>query len=185
MQKSRSFLFPIFNFSRNASAICGHTYLGHVGYEGINIWGNFFYIKLNESKLRDSVIKEFRNHERFVVELHEEDCVLYVFRFSDEEKEKVVQPFLKGAYSKIDREYAKTYFPKISPESHRISTNWRILIKDNWEIPKNIKPLRKYWEERIGIPIPKNEEVWPKPRQKDEIYGQYSDDDDVALNLAA
>ncbi len=178
MQKSRSFLFPLFNFSSVVARACFKTYIGHAGYEGEDIWGNYFYVEITHEDNKEYIKKELRNHKRFVIELYHDESVIYVFEFSEYEKENIVGPFTMGKYSKICREYVNDKFPKLS-SSGAISSNWRILMKDDWAIPSNVVPLRVYWKNRMGVELPKDAEVWPKPRMKDEVFGQIVDNEDI------
>lgn len=79
--------------------------------------------------------------------------------------DKIVKPFLDGKYSKVDREYVDKHFP--DNPNHRLYGNGLVLRKH---------PAKKsYWESRIGVTLPTDAEVWPKPQEKNEIYGYVED----------
>ena len=168
-QLSTAFILPIFNFSEIIKKSYSKTYLGHRDYEGKDKWGNYLYLQVTSELLDGILLSELRNHERYVTELDEEDYVFFVFEFLPFEKENIVDPFLTGKYSQINKDYVNKYFP-MRNKNGSVSMNWRILSKDNWDIPKEILSLREYWLRRIGSPIPEDDEVWPKPKMEHEIF---------------
>ena len=148
-----------------------NTYLGHAHYEGSNVWGNYFYIQIVNELLDPTLLSNLRNHNQYETEIDDIDWVLFAFKFTPEQKTKIINPFLEGKYSKIDREYVRENFPMNS--NGKVSMNWRILNKDTWQIPHGIMPLREYWHRRIGQAIPVEGEVWPKAKMEYEIYDYY------------
>lgn len=171
IQKSRSLIYPLFNFPIRLSKLNIETYMGHAGYEGDSIWGNYFYVEINALDIQadETLAQMLRKHQRYVTELHEETSVMFVFEFKPTEKLNIVIPFLQGKYSEICRDYVNKYFTKYVG-NHELSVNWRILHKH--------VSLRHYWKNKIGTPIPEDSEVWPKPRMRDEIFGQVTLDQD-------
>lgn len=168
MQKSRSFILPMINLKVPNSTII-NTYLGNTEYQGDNNWGKYLYVEIEDQHIK-SVWEEIKTHPQYVTYFHcsENSNAFIVFEITNNQR-KIVDPFLQGKYSEIDRDYVNKYFTKYINEN--ISLNWRILHKDeNWDRPANLMSLRDYWYSRIGIEIPKDAEVWSRPKQEDEIY---------------
>jgi hypothetical protein len=98
------------------------------------------------------------------------DRVGYIWELTDTEKEKIVHPFLEGKYSLIDREYVTNNFPEkefigfdvFGKPQYKTLTNWKILTKS--------PELRNWQEERLGVSLPEDAEVWAKPEKKEEIF---------------
>ncbi len=85
---------------------------------------------------------------------------MFIFEPDQKTKETILQPFSKGEYSKIDRDYVEKYYNYTLPDKTR-PINYLILTKDY--------SLKIYWEERIGLSIG-DQEVWDRPKPEDEIY---------------
>lgn len=95
-----------------------------------------------------------------------EGDTLYVFSLSESEVEGVVKPFMKGEYSKIDRDYVTKHFP--NDPGHRLYGNRLVLDKSG--------VLRKLIEEELDVRLPKGAEVWAKPKLEQEVYAyEFSD----------
>lgn len=87
---------------------------------------------------------------------------MFVFRIPEEVKEGLVKPVLEGAYSKADKGLVEKYFSDPKRQGNR-----QVFAKD---------PVYKtYWEELIGMPLPEDAEVWPKPTPSRETYGYVKD----------
>ena len=84
-----------------------------------------------------------------------------VFSFAHGEYvEGTVKPFLKGAYSKMERAYVEKYFPNV--KTHPRYGNRLVMDKH---------PSYKAWqEERIGVSLPDDAEVWCKVKMTDETF---------------
>jgi len=85
---------------------------------------------------------------------------VYVFTISEEDREKVVKPFMEGKYSQIDRAYVDKYFPAIP--SHKLYGNRLVLDRS--------KVFKQMWEEKIGVELPEDAEVWSRPTPQNETY---------------
>ena len=170
MQKSTSFLVPMMNFSGSVYPSLIGSYIGNVEYEGDADWGNYLYLEYEYDKNKQYIYNEIREHAQFIDELHDDNSIIFILKFTDKQRETIVNPFKEGKYSKIDRNYVAKYFPKYNREG-RVSNNWRILMKDEWDRPNYIISLRDYWEGRIGIPIPVDAEVWDRPMKREEVRG--------------
>lgn len=77
----------------------------------------------------------------------------------------IVEPFLNGKYSKIDRQYVTSKFPIIEGRTRSL----------NREILDMSPRIRDYQSNRIGIKLPDNAEVWDKPVQAKEVFGFSAD----------
>ena len=80
-----------------------------------------------------------------------------------EEYEGIVKQFLKGKYSRIDRDYVAENFPKIEiiDGNYYYTNNWKILTQH--------ESLKRYWEAEIDAELPEDAEVWSRPIKNDEI----------------
>ncbi len=137
--------------------------MGNVEYEGNAGWGNYFYIML-KNDAPDSLKELLKAHRQYVHQYSpEEGKTMFVFKITSEQYITIVEPFLRGKYSEIDRDYVRLRFPRIS--DGQLSTNYLILTKD--------PILKAYWEsdEKIGMSLPDNAEVWSKAKRQDEVYG--------------
>ena len=138
------------------------TYLGSIEYDESNTWGKYLYVEVEIEQLND-VLKTFVSHPQYITHYNSEihETIFFVFEFTKNQL-KIVEAFLAGQYSLIDRDYVAKYF---KPDS----LNYRILTKDANRAYEN--SLHKYWYDRIGIHLPDNAEVWSRPEKKDEIFG--------------
>ena len=93
----------------------------------------------------------------------DEERILFVFNIPSKWKETVVEPFLQGKYSEIDREYVKRYFPESVYKSgnKEPSVNYMILNKDEL--------LKNYWENMLDVDLDEDAEVWSKVDLEREI----------------
>lgn len=127
-------------------------------------------------KLPTTLSDYLSSHPLFVEKYYpRKDHTTFVFKLSEEDRSGVVEPFLKGEYSKVDRDYVKKYFP--DDPGHRLYGNALVLRKH---------PAKKaYWESKIGSTLPLDAEVWPKPQKKKEVYGYVKDSNATAEDLNA
>lgn len=143
-----------------------NTFIGNVIWEGNDGWGNYLYVR-SLSDYSASLISMIRKHTMYVQDYYDEDGrQVLIFKFTGEQKQTIVAPFIRGEYSKIDRDYVKKYFKKTT-NSGKISTNWQILhkakeLREHWMRELNVTPY-------IRITIPEDAEVWSKIKKKLEI----------------
>lgn len=117
-------------------------------------------------KLPETLSTYLSSHPLFVEKYHpRKEHTTFVFKMSDEDKEAVLSPFLKGEYSQVDRKYVDKYFP--NNPAHRLYGNRLVFDKH--------PAKRSYWEAKIGQTLPADAEVWPKPHPKTEVYGFIND----------
>lgn len=161
MTKTACFLTPILemNLSPYADSYIG-TYLGDASQEGEPIWGEEIYLVYSKKPDElDAYLRSLPSFKRSYTSMVGD--VLYAFGISEEMKEKVVKPFMEGKYSAVDRSYVEKNFPA-SP-THKLYGNR--LVFDRSPI------LRKMWEEKIGVELDEEAEVWSKPKPELETYG--------------
>lgn len=162
-QKSTSFIVPILNSNDPelfSNLKC--SYLGNVDYEGEEVWGNYLYLEMNSSS-PERIIKNLREHAWYRDELDPSlESIMFVFKIPARIKETIIEPFLAGKYSEIDRAYVDKCFDHWLPNKTR-TLNYKILTKSI--------ELRKYWEELLDVELPKDAEVWTIPKREEEIYG--------------
>lgn len=84
-----------------------------------------------------------------------------VFAFDHGEYvEGTVKPFIRGAYSKMERVYVEKYFPNV--KTHPRYGNRLVMDRH---------PSYKVWqEERIGVKLSDDAEVWCKVKLSDETF---------------
>ena len=134
-----------------------NTYMGNVEHQGNAGWGDYFYITCDKD-VPAHVISTLEGHTQLLTKTVNDDSYWFVYEFTPHQKDKIVKPFLEGAYSKIDREYVAKQFPRYN-SSGNMSINYRILVKDEVDLPVDTEPLANYWYRRIGIRIPVGAEV--------------------------
>lgn len=90
---------------------------------------------------------------------------MLLIEFPEDYKQTIVQPFLEGKYSKINRQYVNQYYKPFTMNEHGeriMSRNWMILHKHD--------DLRKEWENILDMNLPDDAEVWSRPTKYEEVY---------------
>lgn len=82
----------------------------------------------------------------------EDGYLVFKFKIPIQYLANVVKPFLEGRYSEIDKVYLKNFPPNLLAVVNK-ATSWR-----------------NYWEKSIGVPLPKDAEVWSTPTKKTELW---------------
>lgn len=167
IQKSMSFLIYTLNIpSSHLWRGLASSYAGNYDYTGDDTWGEHLSLLYRTRDITEEQIDIIRKNKGYVHEYDPDtDHIMFVLKIPTKYKKNVVTPFLKGEYSKIDREYVNANF-KQTASNGSYSTNWLILTKD--------KSLRKFWEDQIGVPLPHDAEVWSRPLKEDEVYNYES-----------
>ena len=144
------------------------TFIGNVEWEGEDTWGNYLYV-VSKEDYSNMLLRTIRKHNMYVRDYYDDHGrFIVVFKFTPEQQEAIVKPFIEGRYSEIDRNYVNKNF-KRSSGTGKISTNWQILHKD--------KALRDHWERELNVTsyiqihIPEDAEVWSKIKKENEILG--------------
>lgn len=141
-----------------------NTYCGNIYWEGTDNWGDYYYVVLNDPSTR--LLTILRDHPEYKDEFYTEDeQFMMVFGVPPKYRNTVMEPFLEGKYSQIDRQYVDKYFLKYTGPG-MISSNWLILHKDDY--------YKRQWEVRLDTPLPEGAEVWSKRKKEEEVYGYSS-----------
>lgn len=134
------------------------TFLGDGAYE--EEVGTYFYFLYHDT-MPDALRNAYERHPLYVTQYSpEEGVVMYKFKVPEEYKETVMKPFLRGKYSEVDRDYVESNFSKSPASPHY----WNRLILDKAD------DVRNWQEERIGVELPPDAEVWDKPKLENEVY---------------
>lgn len=117
-------------------------------------------------------LAEYLKSTKYFVETysHLKGHTTFVFKLTDEVTAGVIPAFLDGKYSEIDRSYVNKHFP--DNPAHRLYGNRLVLIKH--------PAKRSFWESRIGVSLPPDAEVFPRPTKKSEIYGFIANNEDLS-----
>lgn len=155
MNLSASFILPILKLD---CIIYKHglinTYLGDADYA--KGWGDYLFIEMDNSSTKlDCLTKN-----PLYVDSYPRGQTTTMYVFNIQGHKNIIEPFKEGKYSKIDRAYVVRNFPHI--EGANKSINREILDKS----PR----IRQYQEERIGVTLPPNAEVWDRPIPEKEVY---------------
>ena len=84
-------------------------------------------------------------------------CIMYLFNI-DSEFQDDYNNFLKGKYSKFRPEF-KEKFPKYFMDSRTGRQSKTIMS----QVVNAAPELRKYWEDKIGVTLAEDAEVWTSP----------------------
>lgn len=133
------------------------TYLAMDGYPCP--MGECFFVHYTE-EVDPTLHKQLTSKPVFREKLTTDAGVLYVFNVPEEEFKTIVRPFMRGEYSKVDREYVTEFFPN-DPHS-KIYTNRLIFDKS--------PTMRDYWRYERGVDIPEDAEVYSKMKEADETF---------------
>lgn len=155
MNKSSQFLLPLIKSEgRKSNEFFIDSYLG----DGTGTLGDNLYLLF--SKQMDAETSEkYKNAANFSSTYEVPNGIMYVFSLTEEEKEKVVKPFLQGKYSELDKTYVEKFFP-LDPK-HALYGNRLVIEKSDKYV--------KYWSDQ-GVELPANAEVWSRPDLTNEIY---------------
>jgi len=168
--KTTLFLLPLIgmNYQEDYKQLMDNgfvnAYLGDDNYD-IIIEDNLFLLfnPFKFTKEFEWYCERLRNHPLFS---YEYDCpdnpygkVVFVFRIIPEYL-SIVEKFKKGAYSKIDREYVKKWFPKYQADS-TVSLRWKIFNKD--------PSLKDSLEKKLAIVLSDDAELYDIPDPNVEI----------------
>ena len=160
--KTLDFIFPLIGYSKaELYPLLVNAYLGDVDLYDWDLTSPDVFIlmryrgDLNWVELE----KKFEKDKNFKTSysLYDGKYIMFVFTIAS----KFTNDFkkvLNGKYSELSDP------AKILIMRHRLphSSMSKILVKD--------KSLKKYWEDKIQIPLPNNSEVWPIMEKKDELF---------------
>lgn len=156
------FLLPMLELSSKIKSDVLMTYIGNVEFEGNDNWGRYIYIELDNLASKSN-IEILRKHKWYIGEYDPtEVSIIFIFQPNEEIYRNVIAPFCEGKYSKIDKTYVNKYFSNQSSIGLK-SMEWKICNKNS--------SIKRYWEDRIGVALSEEAEVWSRPKKEDEIYG--------------
>lgn len=157
--KTTDFLLPILDIKYSDLEAAGfeNAYIGHQ--QELDETGNNLYLKF---KNKVSPTRAYSLNSNKFSHTLDEDLVA-VYTLTNEEKDKIVAPFLEGKYSKLDEDYVKkNYAPKVI-------INGREYRDYCYDIITRSTDLREYWEDRLNVSLGDDAEVWSKPILENEI----------------
>ena len=164
LTKTACFLTPAVHINYSKTIYTGEyvgTYSGDVHYTSDDTWGEYLFFVYKET-IDEELLNHFRSRPNYVTEYcPDKGLITFVFSFDEFTKERIVAPLLEGKYSKVDKGYVDRHFP--NQHLHRLYGNRMVFDRH--------ESMRKMWEERIDVELPKNAEVWSKPLKQEEIYG--------------
>ena len=161
-------LLPILGIKYEHHKICGidEAYLGCHEYTGNENMGEYMFVTYTNWKNADESSKELlRSVSKDLFTNETNGLLTLVFEIPEEYKIDVFY-FIKGDYSKINRDYVEKHFPKIMivdgvEHKHPNYTNRLIFDKGD--------ELRQAWDIEYNVQIPEDAEVWPKPSPDREV----------------
>lgn len=161
MQKSTAMLTPTLNLKNHIYGQLIATYTGNIHYEGTDTWGNYLYLQVKATAPIE-MLTELRLHPWYEHEEHmmNPNSIMFTFKPDEITYKTIFKPFVDGKYSQIDRAYVEKYFNYL--EDGVKNMNYAVLTKS--------PALRLYWENKIGVKLPDDAEVWSRPEKRDEIY---------------
>lgn len=162
IQKSASFILPTLGLSLSELRSNGFktTYLGDARLSNWReLLGTKLYVEL-DSSCTPSFLKKMTQHENYSNLRMDGDNYLIEFDVPAKWRSGVVDKFLEGKYSEIDRDYVKENFPKYT-STNTESVNYQILTKS--------PELKEYWEIILDVDLDEDAEVWSIPELSDEI----------------
>lgn len=159
------FLLPLLGFNEPdlSSAGLSNTFLGdhNCEYQYDNCLYLFFKYQTFNYKL-NSLVKNMENHPLhvFTYDCFLENGIMVVFNLGDEFIE-VLETFKSGKYSEYPEEVKEMYFPKYT-NTGTLTNRWKVFMKHI--------DMKKRIENKVGMALANDAEVWDKPSQEKEIY---------------
>ena len=135
------------------------TYLRDRTFENEELGEHFYF--LFKDNLPEDMVKNFERHPLFTEKYSpEEGKVMFKFKVPEKYIETVVKPFLQGKYSRVDKDFVDEFFPN---DPHSKSYGNRLVFEKHPQI-------RAIVEEKIGMALPDDAEVWDRPLESNETY---------------
>jgi hypothetical protein len=129
-----------------------------------NAYGQYIYVLFDKNLIPASRLQELDNHNALIDKKLMDDVIVYIFSMNNDFKKDVIEPFIQGKYSQIDRKFVQQAHPThISEDTLSYGKNKARLVLD--KSPE----IREEWEEQLGVKLPTNAEVWSIPSKEDEI----------------
>lgn len=131
-------------------------------------YGRYIYVQFDKSKLSDIRYNELNEHPYLIDIVKGDEYFTFIFSLSEDFQKKVIEPFLAGKYSQINRKFVEDYHPLyITEDTYMYSKNKARLILDKSD------DIRKEWEERLATSLPEGAEVWSIPSLEQEVLDYF------------
>lgn len=160
------FLLPMLGIEHRKHSLCGikEVYLGCPEFQGDDDWGKYMYVTYTNWKDADPQIKKEIKDKSLDLFTNEVDGLITLV-FDIPEKYAIdIQYFIRGEYSKIDREYVRANFPIVIKDA-----NGEEIMNPNRGILDKAGFIRDAWEFEHNVKIPEGAEVWSKPDKSREL----------------
>lgn len=160
--QTNQFILPMTNIDISEVDNNGfiNSYIGNKDYD--KDWGENIYVLYDSDRIslkhsQHIMAQEFFK-ERYYPEIGK---VMFIMGIPTKYQAEVIEPFLRGEYSKINKEYVHKYFSKHDVVGNEM-TNWKIFYKS--------PNMRIYWENILNVELDLDAEVWSRPLKREEIY---------------
>jgi hypothetical protein len=173
--KSSSFIFPLLKLNTQVCLANGMTncYIGDM--KESDTWGEYIYLAFDKDKVNNEFIANtLLRHSDYISSYFTDTVLIVKYSIPEEYKESVVGKFIEGKYSEIDRKYVSENFQEFIRANFGVKSSYKYLVltkSDN---------LRNYWEDRLGVTLPENAEVWSRAEKEDEML-HYTYPEEVAI----
>lgn len=139
------------------------VYIGCPEYQGDEDWGKYLYVTYLNWKNGDSELKqEIKSKSIDLFTNTVNGLITLVFEIP-KQYEIDIQYFLRGEYSKMDRNYVEKNFPEITKYEGKEIRNPNRGVFDKADF------LREAWRSEYNVEIPEDAEVWIKPDKAREL----------------
>ena len=172
------FLLPMLSIDHKKHSVCGinEVYLGCPEYQGNDDWGKYMYITYNNWKNGDPQIKQEIKDSSIDLFTNEVDGLITLVFEIPKKYEIDVQYFIRGEFSKIDKEYVNANFPV-----YLINSKGEKILNPNRGILDKADFIREAWEFEHNVKIPEDAEVWTKPSKDRELLTRKKQENDPEL----
>jgi len=116
MNYSASFVLPMLNIPYVYKFLV-NTYCGDINFTEGEL-GEYFFVHLNK---KIDII-----HNQLVCSYEEDNSFVYVFKVTEEQRSTILNKFMNGEYSKIDRDYVKNSF-QLESEIEKVHKKYNVI----------------------------------------------------------
>ena len=174
--KATSFLLPALGVNTKMMDNAGflNCYLGDRTEGSPTLKGRHLYICFvpDLSEAANEFIANLKTDDLFVMDyMTADEHLMLVFKFP-EVWSQAYDKFCTGNYSKMDRNYVKTYFkPKLFKGRDEYgSPIWE--LSKNWSILNADSIIKKQIEDDLDVKLPEGAEVFSKPNENEYYHAQ-------------
>jgi len=165
--KTTHFILPVLNFTGSFQDLKRdgfvNSYLGWSKHLN-DVYGRYLYVVFDNYSISDKRIQEIEQHDKFIDRIILDNVSVYLFSLDESFQRSVIDPFLKGKYSMIDRGFVEDKHPMYSSNSmDPYHKNKARLVLDKSD------EIRDEWEDRLATRLPENAEVWSIPCKETEV----------------